>query len=106
MQDVGYDFVVFSLSGSIPYDSCDYPENIIDTIEAYEVITGDKDYLEDKPICENLHYFLPGLQGCNVTFAFVNNSSITWNIEKKEIDVNIEIIAPDQYVDLKVEANT
>lgn len=106
LQDVGYDFVVFSLSGSIPYDSCDYPENIIDTIEAYEVITGDKDYLEDKPICENLNYFLPDLQGCNVTFAFVNSSSITWNIEKKEIDVNIEIIAPDQYVDLKVEANT
>ena len=97
IQDMGYDFININLTGSIPYDSCEFPEHILKIIESYE--KSEINSKEDYPICKSLKDFIPTISNCEIDNVFVADSSLTWNIEKKEISVNITMIAPNQKIE-------
>lgn len=106
IQELGFDFISIRINGEMPYDSCDFPYEILKIIESYSDKKYEKNYsntnssafpseYEYYPICQDLNKFLPALK-TTVKHAFVSSSQLVWDIEKKQISVNIEIVAPNQ----------
>lgn len=95
-QETGYEITRIQLSGVIPYDSCDFPENIISVFECFSQ-EGNCDIPTEGP----LSLFLPNLKienGTGFGNVFIERATLNWNIEKKIIQVNVSFVGPHQKI--------
>lgn len=90
-QDTGYDITRVNLSGIIPYDSCDFPEDIIHKFEWFKTENNIK-----VPQEGDLSTFITGVSNLNIGKVFIEGASLVWNIEKKIIQVNVSFVGPHQ----------
>ena len=82
------------LNGTIPYDSCEFPETIISEFESFVI----KDNLMI-PEENNLSYFVRGIgDNLDIGNVFIESASLVWNIERKVIQVNVSFVGPHQDV--------
>lgn len=93
-QETGYDITRVVLNGTIPYDSCEFPETIISEFESFVI----KDNLMI-PEENNLSYFVRGIgDNLDIGSVFIESASLVWNIERKVIQVNVSFVGPHQDV--------
>lgn len=92
-QDTGYDITRVVLNGVIPYDSCSFPSEIIEYFEWFDkkgnLIIPHEAHLSD---------FISGVDNLNIDKVFIDNASLTWNIERKIIQVTVSFVGPHQDV--------
>lgn len=96
-QDTGYDITRVVLNGIIPYDSCEFPESIIQKFEWFKEENGLMIPQEG-----DLSTFITGVDNLDIGSVFMESASLVWNIEKKTIQVNVSFVGPHQ--DIKKES--
>lgn len=93
-QETGYDITRVVLNGIIPYDSCDFPETIVSKFESF--VKKDNLMIPEE---NSLSYFIHGIgDNLNIGNVFIESASLTWNIERKVIQVNVSFVGPHQDV--------
>ena len=90
-QDTGYDITRVVLNGIIPYDSCEFPESIIQKFEWFKEENGIMIPQEG-----DLSTFITGVDNLDIGSVFIESASLVWNIEKKTIQVNVSFVGPHQ----------
>nr|DAQ92146.1 MAG TPA: hypothetical protein [Caudoviricetes sp.] len=94
MQDNGHDFVRVNFSGVVPFDECEFPEDIV---EAFEYFDPESD--GTIPIEQDLNEFLPDLDEVKYKNMFIETATVTWMLEKKCLSINVTFVGPPQEVD-------
>lgn len=92
-QDTGYDITRVVLNGIIPYDSCEFPESIIQKFEWFKEENG-----VTIPQEGDLSTFITGVDNLDIGSVFIESASLVWNIERKTIQVNVSFVGPHQDV--------
>jgi hypothetical protein len=95
-QEMGYDNTKVTLTGIIPYDSCEFPEEIVALFEPY--IEENGVYI---PMEGDLSDFITNktVSNLNIGSVFIENATLSWNMSRKIISVSVMFSGPHQ--DLK-----